>query len=143
MKILQIGKNNTMQNIISETKRVKTSATTIFEFLSDFNNLEKLMPSKVTNWSSTADSCSFTLDGMATLNMKTGSNKTDSLVQMVATGKNPFHYDLNNLIEAKGDNECDVRIELNADMNPMLAMMAKKPLNKFIDILVSKLAELY
>ena len=132
-----------MQKITSKTQIVKASASKVFEFLSDFNNLEKLMPEKVTNWSSTMSSCTFTIQGMATLNMKQGENKTDSLVQMLAHGKNPFHYDLNNHIEAKGDNECEVHIVFNADMNPMLAMMAKKPLENFINILVSELSKQY
>ncbi|OYT15612.1 MAG: hypothetical protein B7C24_12160 [Bacteroidetes bacterium 4572_77] len=132
-----------MQNISSNTQRVNASAATIFEFLSDFNNLEKLMPEKVSNWSSTMTTCSFTIQGMATLNMKQGENKTNKLVQMIAHGKNPFHYDLNNMISPQGDNACDVQIVLNADMNPMLAMMAKGPLKNFVNILVSELAKQY
>ena len=139
--ILQTGKNNTMQKLTSDTKTIKASASKVYEFLSDFNNLEKLMPEKVTNWSSTMSTCSFTIQGMATLNMKQGNNTSNSLVQMLAHGKNPFHYDLNNHIEAKGDNECDVHIIFNADMNPMLAMMAKKPLVNFINLLVSNLVK--
>ncbi|NOR86809.1 MAG: hypothetical protein GQ527_04310 [Bacteroidales bacterium] len=132
-----------MQKINSETQIVKASASKVYEFLSDFNNLEKLMPEKVTNWSSTMTNCTFTIQGMATLNMKQGNNSPDSLVQMVAHGKNPFHYDLNNHIVAKGENECEVHIIFNADMNPMLAMMAKKPLENFINILVKELAKQY
>ncbi len=130
-----------MQKLTSKTQKVQASSTKVFEFLADFNNLEKLMPEKVTNWDSTMTSCSFTIKGMATLNMKQGNNVADSLVQMVAHGKNPFHYDLNNHIHAIGDNECEVHIVFNADMNPMLAMMAKKPLENFINILVDELVK--
>jgi len=130
-----------MQKLTSKTQKVQASSAKVFEFLADFNNLEKLMPEKVTNWDSTMTNCSFTIQGMATLNMKRGDNKTDSLVQMIAHGKNPFHYDLNNYIKSTGDNECEVHIVFNADMNPMLAMMAKKPLENFINILVAELAK--
>ena len=128
-----------MQKLISDTQTIKASASKVYEFLSDFNNLEKLMPDKVTNWNSTMSTCTFTIQGMATLNMKQGNNVSNSLVQMLADGKNPFHYDLNNHIEAKDDDECDVHIIFNADMNPMLAMMAKKPLVNFINLLVTNL----
>lgn len=132
-----------MQKITSKTKTIKASANQIYHFLSDFNNLQKLMPSQVTNWNSSMTTCTFTIQGMATLNMKQGNNEEAKLVQMVADGKNPFHYDLNNHIEAINENESNVNIVFNADMNPMLAMMAKKPLENFINILVDELAKLY
>ena len=130
-----------MQKLTSKSQKVNASAAKVFEFLADFNNIEKLMPEKVNNWNSTMTNCSFTIQGMATLNMKQGKNVSNSIVQMVAHGKNPFHYDLNNHIESLGDNECEVHIVFNADMNPMLAMMAKKPLENFINILVAELAK--
>ena len=132
-----------MKKLESKTLTVNTSAEEVYNFLNNFNNLEKLMPEKVTNWSSTEDSCKFTIQGMATLNMKQGKNQENTLVQMVATGKNPFHYDLNNNIKAIGDQSCEVNIILNADMNPMLAMMAKGPLENFINILVKELVKIY
>jgi len=132
-----------MKKLESKTQTVNASAKEVYNFLNDFNNLEKLMPEKVTNWSSTEDSCKFTIQGMATLNMKQGKNQENTLVQMVATGKNPFHYDLNNNIKAIGDQSCEVNIILNADMNPMLAMMAKGPLENFINILVKELVKIY
>ncbi len=132
-----------MHTLTSKAQKVNASSTKIFEFLSDFNNLEKLMPEKVTNWDSTMTNCSFTIQGMATLNMKQGEMKQDSLVQMVASGKNPFHYDLNNHIKSLNDESCEVQIILNADMNPMLAMMAKKPLENFVNILVDELVKIY
>jgi carbon monoxide dehydrogenase subunit G len=132
---------NNMTNITSKTISIPVHSSRIYQFISDFNNLEKLMPEKVTNWSSTSDSCSFTIQGMATLNMKQGNNKENELVHMKADGKNPFHYDLNTHIQSVDENSTKVYIELNADMNPMVAMMAKKPLGNFVNILVETLAK--
>lgn len=128
-----------MTNIKSKKQTIAASAATIYQFLSDFNNLEKLMPSKVTDWKSTMTTCSFNIQGMATLNMAQGNHKENELVHMKADGKNPFHYDLNTHIQAHGDNAAEVFVELNADMNPMVAMMAKKPLENFVNILVDEL----
>lgn len=130
-----------MTNIKSEKQMIPASAAKIYTFLSDFNNLEKLMPSKVTDWKSTMTTCSFNIQGMATLNMVQGNNKENELIHMKAEGKNPFHYDLNTHIQAQGEDTSDVLVELNADMNPMVAMMAKKPLQNFVNILVDELAK--
>jgi len=130
-----------MTNIKSNKQTISASAAKIYEFLTDFNNLEKLMPEKVTNWKSTMTTCSFTIQGMATLNMAQGNNKENELVHMKADGKNPFHYDLNTHIQAQGNDDAEVFVELNADMNPMVAMMAKKPLENFVNILVNELSK--
>lgn len=129
-----------MQHIKSNTIQVKASSSQIFDFISDFNNLEKLMPEKVIDWSSTMTTCTFTIQGMATLNMKQGQHKTNEKVQMVSYGKNPFPFDLNTHIAENSEKESEVFIQLNAEMNPMLAMMAKKPLQNFVNILAKELA---
>lgn len=135
------GKNKTMQHIKSNTINIKVPASRIYHFISDFNNLEKLMPEKVIDWNSTMTTCTFTIQGMATLNMKQGQNKSNELVNMVSEGKNPFSFDLNTHISASSNDSSDVFLQLNADLNPMLTMMAKKPLQNFVNILVEELAK--
>lgn len=132
-----------MTNITSHKKEVAASAETIYGFLSDFNNLQELMPSKVVNWSSTQTTCAFTIDGMAHLNMAFGKNIENEKIEMISEGKNPFTYDLNVNIFKTDQNKAEVYILFNADMNAMLAMMAKKPLQNFVDILVDRLQEKY
>lgn len=130
-----------MHHIKSKTIAVSASASRVFDFISDFNNMEKLMPEKVVDWKSTMTTCTFTIQGMATLNMKQGQNKSNEQVQMVADGKNPFQYDLNTFISAQGEDASEIYLQLNADLNPMLAMMAKKPLENFVNILAEELSK--
>lgn len=132
-----------MTTVTSNKKQITASAETIFAFLSDFNNLEELMPSKVVNWSSTQTSCAFTIDGMAHLNMAFGKNVENEKIEMISKGKNPFDYDLSTNISKIDNTKCEVNIVFNADMNAMMAMMAKKPLQNFVDILVERLQEKY
>lgn len=132
-----------MTTVTSNKKQITASAETIFAFLSDFNNLEELMPSKVVNWSSTLTSCAFTIEGMAHLNMAFGKNIENEKIEMISKGKNPFDYDLSTNISKVDDNKCEVNIVFNADMNAMIAMMAKKPLQNFVDVLVERLQEKY
>ncbi len=130
-----------MHHIKSKTIAVSAPASRIYDFISDFNNMEKLMPEKVVDWKSTMTTCTFTIQGMATLNMKQGQNKSNEQVQMIADGKNPFQYDLNTLISSQGEDASEIYLQLNADLNPMLAMMAKKPLENFVNILAEELAK--
>lgn len=101
------------------------------------------MPSKVVNWSSTKDSCAYTIDGMAHMNMAFGGNVENEKIIMISKGKNPFTYDLITNISKIDDSKSEVSIVFNGDMNPMIAMMAKKPLQNFVDTLVDRLQEKY
>jgi len=132
-----------MTTITSYKKQINASAETIFAFLSDFNNLQDLMPNKVVNWSSTPTTCAYTIEGMAHMNMAYGKNVENEKVEMISKGKNPFSYDLSTNISKVDDTKSEVYIIFNGDMNPMIAMMAKKPLQNFVDTLVDRLQEKY
>lgn len=124
-----------------ESKRVEIlcPANTIYSFLSDFNNFGKLMPPEITNWQSTATICSFTISGMADLNMDFGNCIYNELITMKANGKNPFDYFLKLHLKEINHDKIGVYIEFQADLNPMIAMVASAPLNNFVNLLVDKL----
>ncbi len=130
-----------MTTITSHKKEITASAETIFAFLSNFNNLQDLMPDKVVNWSSTATTCAYTIEGMAHMNMAYGNNVEFEIIEMISQGKNPFTYDLTTSIFKVNETKSEVYIIFNGDMNPMIAMMAKKPLQNFVDVLVDRLQE--
>ncbi|TAH41332.1 MAG: SRPBCC family protein [Bacteroidetes bacterium] len=130
-----------MTKIDSEKVTIEKPAKEIFEFLSNFNNFQKLMPEQVTNWESTEEECSFTIAGMASLGMKIQDKIPNSLIRVARHGKAPFDFLLNCNIEDKGK-DCEVQLSFDADLNPMLKMMAVKPLGNFLNLLVNKLKSL-
>ncbi len=131
-----------MTRIESDKTEIKKSAREVYNFLSDFNNFEKLMPEQVTNWKSTADSCSFTISGMASLGMKIVEKKPNSIIRVARDGNAPFDFTLECLLNEKNPNESEVQLAFDADLNPMLKMMAVKPLTNFLNLLVAKLKEI-
>src|SRR6476646_7572774 len=90
----------------SEKVEIGNSAQNIFNYLSDFKNFEKLMPSQVTNWQSTSDECSFTINGMATIGMKIVEKTPFSKITITSNGKVPFEFKLFVFIEEKGPSSC-------------------------------------
>lgn len=130
-----------MANFKSEPVVIGRSNNHVFEFLSDFNNFEKLMPAQVTDWKSDGNSCSFNIQNMATLGMRFDTRTPNSHILIKSDGKVPFGFDLQCFIEPVDDYSCKTRLEFNADLNPMLMMMASKPLSNFINILAVKLKE--
>lgn len=114
----------------------------IYEFLADFGNFEKLMPPQVTDWKSDSESCSFNIQNMATLGMRYRSRIPNSRIDIIADGKVPFSFDLQCFIDETGTETSRVKLQFNADLSPMLMMMASRPLGNFINILAVKLKEI-
>ncbi len=130
-----------MTTFNSEEVTIQRSEKYIFEFLSDFNNFESLMPPQVSDWQSDSEHCSFSIQNMATLGMRFQKKEPYSHIVIVSEGKSPFRFDLQSFLQPAGIESTNVRLQLNADLNMMLKMMASKPLSNFINILAHKLKE--
>ncbi len=131
-----------LTKIESEKVEINNSALNVFNYLTDFNNFQKLMPPQVTNWQSTAEECSFTINGMATIGMKIIEKNPTSLITISSHGKVPFEFKLFILISEKGDSDCVGQINFESDLNPMLKMMVEKPLGNFFNLLANKMKDI-
>lgn len=131
-----------LTKIESEKVEIPNSAENIFNYLSDFNNFEKLMPSQVTNWKSTSEECSFTINGMATIGMKIIEKTPVSKITITSHGKVPFEFKLFVLVTEKDAGNCVGQLTFESDMNPMIKMMVEKPLGNFFNMLAHKMKDI-
>ncbi|NNF01419.1 MAG: hypothetical protein HKN22_01925 [Bacteroidia bacterium] len=126
-----------MTRIESETVKVGGSQKNTFDFLSDLNNIGSLMPEQVEDWECDGEKCSFKIKGMASLGMKYEEKVADSKLVLREEGKSPFPFKLICSI-GEGEENCDLQLALEAELNPMMEMLAKKPLKNFLDLLVNE-----
>lgn len=131
-----------LTKIESEIVEINNSAENIFNYLSDFKNFEKLMPSQVTNWSATSDECSFTINGMATIGMKIVDKTPFTKISINSNGKVPFDFQLFIFITNKNENNSTGQLIFQSDLNPMLKMMVVKPLGNFFNMLAHKMKDI-
>lgn len=137
-----LGKlNNIMGKITGEQQLINRSSEDVFAFLSNFNNFEHLMPEQIINWKSTIDNCSFTIKGMADLALKYEKKHPSSLIVIIPDGKAPFEYKLICNINAVDASNCKASLDFDVELNPIMSMMASKPLQNFVNILAVKLKE--
>jgi carbon monoxide dehydrogenase subunit G len=129
-----------MTKIDSNPVEIQSSAKNVLDFLSNFDNFSKLMPPQIVNWQSTADSCSFTIQNMATLAMRIQEKESNRLV-IVSEAPSPFPFQLICELDELSENNCRSTIRLHAEMNMMVAMMAKNPLQNFVNILNEQLKQ--
>lgn len=130
-----------MTEFKSNVSEISIQAESIFSFLDDFNNFERLLPEQVTNWESTKDNCSFTIQGMASLKLLKGPKTEFNYISYNSDGNKPFKFSLHFHIDEKSETTTETKIIFKAGLNPMLKMMASRPLQNLVNIINEKLKE--
>jgi len=126
----------------SHIVEVKNANQKVFTFLSNMNNFEKLMPEQVINWNSTETNCSFTIKGMTDLSLSISEKIPYSKIVIIPGDKAPFMFNLICLINENSTNNSTVQIVFQAELSTMMEMLAKNPLQNFVNALASKLKEI-
>ncbi len=120
---------------------VQKSQKEIFEFLTDLKNFEQLMPENIQKFEVDGDSFIFGLKGMPEIRLVL-KEKTEysQIVLGAASSKLPFTLTTN--ITETGETSSEAQLTFNGDFNPMMAMMIKNPLQKFINTLSENIEKL-
>ena len=118
----------------STYKPVALSAERAFFFYAEPDNLKELMPEQITDWESGEDWCRFLIKGMGHVKLKIGEKSPFSRLTYLPDGKMPFDFGLQFLFVPKNEESCEIQIAIDADLsNPMMAMLAKKPLQNLVN----------
>lgn len=125
-------------NLESPTKSVNKSAEEVYQFLMNIGNFETLMPDNTKFEKINDTRFLFALKGMPeiVLDLKEGIPHS-KVVLGAASDKLPFTLTGN--ITQTGDNSSDVQLSFEGDFNPMMSMMIKGPITKFIETLVTNM----
>ena len=131
-----------MMNLESPKVTVQKSAQELFNLLTDVKNFGKLMPENIAKFEVIGDDAFiFGLKGMPEIKLKmkekTAPNK---IVLGAASDKLPFTLVAN--IDAVAENSSEVKLDFEGDFNPMMAMMIKGPIGKFIETLATNMHKL-
>jgi hypothetical protein len=129
-------------NLESPKVSVEKSANYLFEALTDVKNFEKLMPDNIAKFEVTGDeSFIFGLKGMPEIKLKMKEKSAPNKVVLgAASDKLPFTLTAN--IDEKSENQSDIQLAFTGDFNPMMAMMIKGPISKFIETLAQNMSKL-
>lgn len=123
--------------IQSEYVDSSKSEQEFFGIVSDMRNIPHLLPEQVINVKADEDNLSFTVQGMGSLALRVSQRITYSLIQLVPVGKTPFQFVLSIKIAGLGNN-CRVIYEIDAELNPLMSMMAKRPLQNLVNMMAEK-----
>ncbi len=117
---------------------ITTDIQSVYSFLTNFNNYQKLMPEQITNWNSDENSCSFTIQGMADISLVFSESIPHSSIKLIPQGKVPFNFELTLELEENGGNT-SAKVIVDASLNPMMAMMAKRPMENLVNVMAGNI----
>ena len=119
---------------------VQKSSEELFNFLTDYKNFEQIMPENTEKFELKESGFIFALKGMPTIKLKLVEKTPFSQIVLgSAAEKFPFTLTAN---ITEDDSKSKVNFSFEGKFNPMISMMVKKPLQKFIDTLSSNLEKL-
>ncbi|MDI1317036.1 SRPBCC family protein [Flavobacterium sp.] len=129
-------------NLESPKVTVEKSSQHLFESLSDVKNFEKLMPENIAKFEVLGDDIfNFGLKGMPEIKLRLKETTPNSKVILkAASDKLPFTLTAD--IETLSDTSSAVQLHFDGEFNPMMAMMIKGPISKFIDTLAENMHKL-
>jgi len=128
-------------NLESPKSIVKKSQKDLFEFLINTANFEKLLPDTLEMFEASADSFKFALKGMPAIRLAITEKSEYDLIKLKATSDS-FPIYLICKINQVTDDESAAQLFFEGDVNPMMAMMIKKPLQNLLNTLSEKLGAL-
>jgi len=129
-------------NLESPKVTVEKSAEYLFFQLSDVKNFEKLMPENIAKFEVLGDDIfNFGLKNMPEIKLRMKEGIPNSKVVLnAASDKLPFSLIAN--IDAISECTSEVKLDFEGDFNPMMAMMIKGPISKFLETLASNMHKL-
>jgi hypothetical protein len=127
--------------LTSKRAIVNKSQKEVFDFLCIPENYEQLMPESKEKFEVDGDSFVFALKGMPEIRLVI-KNKIEYNSIILGAASSKLEFSLTSSLEIIDLTTSSVLLVFAGDFNPMMAMMIKGPLQKFIDTLAENLEKL-
>ncbi len=126
----------------SKVNDINISNNKLFEILTVIENFKKIMPENISKFEIIdAETFIFSLKGMPVIKLVIGEKTTPTSIVLNSI-KSKISFSLTAYIKKIDDNNCSFELEFNGDLNPMIQMMVKNPLQSFIDDLSNNTSKL-
>lgn len=134
-----------MTEFTSEIKILPHNDTEVFSVLSDLSNLEfvkdKIPQDKIKDFSFDKDSCTISVDPVGKIKFNIIERVANSTVKFQAE-QVPFGLDLIVELNNNGENKTELKLTVNANLNPFIKPMVSKPLQQGLEKMAEALAML-
>ncbi len=132
-----------MTRIESKTVHIAKSTQELFTYLQDMNNFKELLPQdRISEWKSDGNSCSFKVQGAATIGLQLAGGTEPNHLKLASTERSPFPFTLDVHLEDQGESTKAWQI-FQAELNPFIKMMVEKPLKNLFDHIADKMVAIH
>ena len=130
-------------NLHSPKITIPKSTSKVFDFLSNLKNFEKLMPENISKFELLEkDKFIFAISGMPEIVLEKKSEEAfNSIVLGSAAGK--LDFTLETVVTELSQQQSQVQMNFSGNFNPMMAMMIKGPITKFIETIATKIPDAF
>jgi hypothetical protein len=126
----------------STSNELKLSDQNLFYKLTDINNYEKIMPENISKFEIIdSNTLIFSLKGMPEIKLVFGEKISPSLITLNSS-ESKINFSLTAHINKIDESNCSFSLEFKGDLNPMIQMMVKTPLQSFINDLSNNISKL-
>lgn len=126
----------------SNSTHLNISDTTLFEKLCAIENFKLIMPENISKFEILDQSTLiFSLKGMPPIKLIFGEKHSPSLITLNSS-ESKINFSLSAHIKKIDENSCEFSLEFNGDLNPMIQIMVKTPLQSFINDLSKNTSKL-
>ena len=127
-------------NLESPKVTVNKSSKQLLDYLSKVENFEKIMPENTDKFEARADSFIFALKGMPEIKLKMMEQESPQKI-VLGSDSDKFPFTLTADIQPLEEESCEAQLLFDGEFNPMVAMMVKGPLQKFINTLIGNIGK--
>ena len=126
----------------SRSGTVSCNAEEVYAFVTDIRNFERFIPKgSINNWKSDREFCSFSVPMIGNVELRIAEK--EQFKKVVYDGdalkKNDFSLTLSMVDNVK--NLAVIQILLRADLNPMMKIMAAKPIGQFLEKIIAEMEQ--
>lgn len=112
----------------------------LFYFVTDLRNFERFIPAEsVIGWKAEIESCSFTVPRLGDVNLNISQKEKYNFVAYTGNALKNNDFELVLHIRRRNDDKADVKVAVNAELNPMMKMVATRPIGQFLEMVIEKI----
>ena len=128
-----------ISNYESRQGNLKCGADKACAFITDFRNFGTFAENNnITGWQADKESCSFNLAMLGTVNVKLSEKEEVSRVVYQGTTTGNIDFTVTVHLSGNDAESSKISVNLSAYFNPIMKMMADKPVRMFLDMLISE-----
>ena len=121
-----------MNSYTSPEVTANTSAKKLFKKFSTLNNLKDFLPLEIKEFESSENSCSFKISKLPKMSLEIVEKTEYSLIKLKSKDSQIPFLMYCHIKENEDGKSCQATLVAEMQLNFMMKMMVKKPLNKFL-----------